>query len=435
MAATVDWEVEVERWFRPFLARFETAAQRRWAPVYAKGLLLPGERKSVQPMATRVAPGDFEQLHHFVATSPWAVEPLEEELAHQADRLVGGPDAVLVVDDTALLKKGRMSVGVAHQYAGCVGKNASCQVMVSLTLARAEVPVPVALRLFLPDAWLGDERRLARAAVPAARRADDAPQTKSEIALAEIDRLMAAGVRFGAVVGDAGYGGTDFRHGLSERALLWALGIAKTNVVYPAGIELVEPPPPTQTGRPRKHLVIPAAPPIAAEDILADAKWQQIAWRHGTKGPLRAEFAAMRVRPADGAQTRDAAGKMTQLPGDELWLVGERRPSGERKYYLSNCPAATPLETLAALIKSRWVCEQSHQQMKEELGLDHFEGRKWHGLHHHALMTMISFAFLQHLRLLEAGSGREKKRRHPTRGGSTAASDATGDTPPPHRSA
>jgi SRSO17 transposase len=348
---------------------------------------------------------------------------------------VGGPEAVLVVDDTALLKKGRMSVGVAHQYAGCVGKRANCQVMVSLTLARAEVPVPAALRLFLPDDWRGDETRLARAAVPASRLADDAPRTKPEIALAEIDRLLAAGVRFGAVLGDAGYGGADFRHGLSARALLWALGIERTSLVYPAGINLVERPPPRPTGRPRKHGAVPAEPPVAAEDLLAGATWRRIPWRRGTKGPLQAKFAAARVRPADGPEIRDSAGKRTHLPGDELWLVGEWRASGERKYYLSNVPAETPLKTLAALIKSRWVCEQAHQQMKEELGLDHFEGRKWHGLHHHALMTMISFAFLQHLRLLEARAGREKNRQHPTRGRSTAAPDATGDPPPSHRPA
>jgi SRSO17 transposase len=431
MCAAKDWASALERWFEPFLTRFETAAARHWAPVYAKGLLLPGERKSVQPMAERVAPGDFEQLHHFVATSPWAVGPLEEELARHADRLVGGPDAVLVVDDTALLKKGRMSVGVAQQYAGCVGKNANCQVMVSLTLARREVPVPIALRLFLPDAWFDDEARLARAAVPAERTAEGAPRTKSEIALAEIDRLRKAGVRFGTVLGDAGYGSAEFRGGLSARTLLWALGIAKTNVVYPADVGMVERGP-TPRGRPRKP--VPAQAAIAVETMLGAAEWRRIGWRRGTKGELRADFAAARVRPADGAHVRDGE-KVLPLPGDEMWLVGERRASGERKYYLSNLPADAALETLAALVKSRWVCEQAHQQMKEELGLDHFEGRKWHGLHHHALMTMISFAFLQHLRLLEADGGGEKKRRRATRGGSAAAADATGSAPAPHRPA
>ena len=161
--------------------------------------------------------------------------------------------------------------------------------------------------------------------------------------------------------------------------------------------------PTASRGRPRRHPV-PSEAPGAAEAMLARAKWHRISWRQGTKGPLAAEFAAVRVRPAEGAQLRNGR----HLPGDEVWLVGEHRASGEHKYYLSNLPAETPLEELAATIKARWVCEQAHQQMKEELGLDHFEGRSWTGLHRHALMTMIAFAFLQHLRL---GARGKKQRR------------------------
>ena len=142
------WEEELERWLEPFLDRLRRQAQRGWAPFYLRGLILPGERKSVEPMAARVAPGDTQQLHHFVSTSPWATAPLKEELVRAADRLVGGPDAVLVVDDTALVKQGRHSVGVKRQYCGQLGKKANCQALVSLTLARAEVPVCVGLQLF-----------------------------------------------------------------------------------------------------------------------------------------------------------------------------------------------------------------------------------------------------------------------------------------------
>jgi SRSO17 transposase len=148
--------------------------------------------------------------------------------------------------------------------------------------------------------------------------------------------------------------------------------------------------------------------------MLAGVAWRRISWRRGIKGPLAAEFAALRVRPAEGAQLRNG----WHLPGEEVWLVGERRATGERKYYLANLPAETPLEELAATIKARWVCEQAHQQLKEELGLDHFEGRSWTGLHRHALMTMIAFVFLQHLRL----AGRGKKRRRIT--GAAAPADA-----------
>src|SRR5204863_1474426 len=188
------------------------------------------------------------------------------------------------------------------------------------------------------------------------------------------------------------------------RHLAWAVGILKTRDVYPDAVELLWP---VAVGGRLRQLPMPRAAPVAAEAMLAGAAWRRISWRLGTKGPFAAEFAALRVRPAEGAQLRNG----WHLPGDEVWLVGEHRASGERKYYLSNLPAETPLEELAATIKARWVCEQAHQQMKEELGLDHFEGRSWTGLHRHALMTMIAYAFLQSRRLTAAG--RKKKSRGP----------------------
>src|SRR4051812_38015814 len=215
-SAAEGWEDELERWLKPFLVRLGRKEQRRWAPFYLKGLILPGERKSVEPMAARVAPGDLQQLHHFVSTSPWATAPLEEELVKAADRLVGGPDAVLVVDDTALVKQGRHSVGVKRQYCGQLGKRANCQSLVSLTLARAEVPVGVGLRLFLPEDWCADAARRTVAGVPEAV----AYRPKWRIALDEIDRVLAAGARFGAVLADAEYGkAARVRAGLSERGL------------------------------------------------------------------------------------------------------------------------------------------------------------------------------------------------------------------------
>jgi SRSO17 transposase len=192
---------ELEVWSEPFLAALEHPARRHWAPYYLRGLLLPGERKSVQPMAMRLGLAAHDQLHNFVASPSWDGAPLEAVLAAKADALVGGADAVLVVDDTALPKKGSASVGVAHQYAGALGKNANCQTLVSLTLARHEVPVPVALRLLLPRDWVADPARLERAGVPQAHRA---PRAKGEVALAEIDRWSALGLRFGCVLADAG---------------------------------------------------------------------------------------------------------------------------------------------------------------------------------------------------------------------------------------
>src|SRR5437870_3528585 len=399
---TLDWEAELRGWLEPFLERLGHKARRRMCPLYVSGLIGPGDRKSVQPMAERLAPNDYDQLHHFIAGGVWDLAPLERELLIQADRLVGGSDAVLVIDDTAVPKKGKHSVGVAAQYASALGKNANCQTLVSLTLARGEVPMMVALRLFLPETWTSDPARLKRTGVPIAYRV---ARTKPEMALAEIDRVIAAGVRFGCVLADAGYGmSAPFRQGLTARKLAWAVGIPRRLKVYPADVRMIWPV--AGRGRPRKRHV-PNTLSMAAEDMLADATWQNISWRTGTKGKLRARFAALRVRIADGPPPRIRDKGAQPPPGEEAWLIGEHRLSGEKKYYLANLPAKMDLRTLAATIKARWICEQAHQQLKEELGLDHFEGRSWQGLHRHALMTMIAYAFLQYRRLKTAR--REKK--------------------------
>jgi SRSO17 transposase len=342
--------------------------------------------------------------------------------------MVGGPDAYLVVDDTALPKKGSHSVGVAPQYASVLGKNANCQTLVSVTLARDEVPVPVSLRLFLPESWSGDPARLVRAGVP-----DDSRgfRTKPEIALAEIDRLIEAGLRFGGVLADAGYGlSAPFRQGLSARGLVWAVGIPRHQKVYPVDVVLTFPI--AGHGRPRMRHV-PDQRSQAAETMLARAVWRRISWRRGTKGQLAARFAALRARVADGPPQRIGDIGAQHMPGEEVWLVGEHRTSGERKYYLANLPPAAGLRRLAATIKARWVCEQAHQQMKEELGLDHFEGRSWTGLHRHALMTMIAYAFLQHRRLSSAERGKKARRTAASAEPASHSSHHPRRAPQPHR--
>lgn len=337
-------------------------------------------------MAASLGLSGHDQLQHFIASPVWDDGPLWRVLAEQADRLVGGPEAALVIDDTALPKKGTLSVGVARQYCGQLGKRANCQALVSLTLAGREVPAPVGLRLFLPEDWTRDPARCAAAGVP---EDEVVARTKGEIALAELDRVIDAGVRFGVVLADAGYGASAaFRHGLSERGLTWAVGIPRNQKVYGADVQMVPP-----TGRKRRP--VPNQEPREAEAVLADLPWRRVTWRHGTKGPLAARFAATRIRVGDGGTWANNR----HLPGDEVWLVGEWRSSGERKYHLSNLPLRTSLRALAAAIKARWVCEQGHQQLKQELGLGHFEGRSWTGLHRHALMTCMAFAYLQHLRL------------------------------------
>jgi SRSO17 transposase len=240
MATAEDWQNELQRWLGPFLSHLGHKARRRMCPLYVAGLIGPGERKSVQPMASRTPAADYDQLHHFVGAGIWDEAPLERELIVQADRLVGGADAVLVIDDTALPKKGKHSVGVAPQYATVLGKQANCQTLVSLTLARREVPVPLALRLYLPEVWTEDPARLAKAGVPEPVQRH---RSKSAIALAELDRVLGAEVRFGVVLADAAYGSSSgFRHALSERGLTWAVGIPRTQKVYSLEVNAARPP-------------------------------------------------------------------------------------------------------------------------------------------------------------------------------------------------
>jgi SRSO17 transposase len=411
----LDWTEELDRWLEPFIEALGHRTRGRMCPAYIAGLIGPGDRKSVQPLAARGNGVSYDQLHHFIGSGVWDAAPLEAALLVEADKLVGGEDAWLIIDDTALPKKGRHSVGVAPQYASALGKTANCQSLVSVTLASCEVPVMVGLRLFLPETWTDDPERMARARVPKDRQT---ALTKPEIAIEEIDRVIASGARFGCVLADAGYGSSgSFRQALSERGLLWAVGLSRRQNVYPADVALTFPV--AKAGKRRKYHV-PDRPPVSAEAMLAKEKWKKISWRRGTKGRLTCLFAACRVRVADGHKHRMLDNRVQCMPGDEVWLVGERRSTGEQKYYVSNLPADTTLKMLVAAIKARWVCEQAHQQLKEELGLDHFEGRSWTGLHRHALMTMIAYAFLQSRRLKAAG--RKKKSR-----GTAAATEHAGN--------
>ena len=270
------WKSDLEGWLSPFLDALRHKVRARMCPAYVAGLIGAGDRKSVQPMAARDGGVGYDQLHHFIASGVWDAAPLEKVLLAEADRMVGGAGAWLIIDDTALPKKGECSVGVAPQYASALGKNANCQTLVSLTLASGEVPVTVGLRLFLPESWTSDPARLARAGVPDGHRGY---RTKPEIALAEIDRARTAGLRFGCVLADAGYGlSAPFRQALSERGLTWAVGIGARQKVYPVDVALVFPV--SGRGRPRKNHV-PDAKSVSAEKTLA-------AWHQGAaEGPLR----------------------------------------------------------------------------------------------------------------------------------------------------
>ncbi len=388
------WESRFDRFLEPFLAAWRFKTRKKWAPLYLRGLLLPGERKSIEPLAGRVAPGHEQELRHFVSESDWDDAAVEAVLWEKVDAMVGGDESFLIIDDTALPKKGADSVGVAHQYCGALGKQANCQSLVSFTLAKDDVPMPLSLPLYLPESWAADGERRIKVGVPE----HVVFREKWRIALDEVKRLMKAGVRFRTVLADAGYGICgELRNELTSLGLLWAVGVLPNQRAYPSHATK-RMPRPRRGGKPRKHAVATHVDRKAVDiiDALGASAFRTVKWRQGTKGPLRARFAACRVRLTDGEKAAHGKG----LPGDEVWLVCEQR-SDERRYYVTNHPADASLRDLAFAIKARWSCEQVHQQLKEELGLDHFEGRSWRGLHHHALLTMVAFAFLQKERLNE----------------------------------
>jgi len=372
-------------------------ADRR-APLraYTTGLLLPGERKSVEPMAARVDPGRVgaahQSLHHFVAKAAWDDASLLKAVRDHVlpAMLERGPIRAWLVDDTGLPKKGKLSVGVARQYCGQLGKRDDCQVAVTLSVATEHASLPIAYRLYLPEAWAGDPARRAAAGVPD----EVAFATKPAIALGQVERALADGVPPGVVVTDAGYGNdTDFRDGVTAAGLPYVAGIQGTTGLWPPGAGPLPAAPRGGKGRPPKRLRRdPEHRPLAAEELAAglpgDA-WKAVTWREGTAGPLASRFAAVRVRPAhDDFRLSE--------PRAEEWFLAEW-PEGEKeptKYWLSTLPEATSLEDLVATAKLRWRIERDFEELKQELGLGHFEGRGWRGFHHHASLCVAAYGFL-----------------------------------------
>jgi len=363
---------------------------------YTTGLLLPGERKSVEPMAARVDPARVgaahQSLHHFVAKAAWDDDALLAAVRAYAlpAMLERGPVRAWLVDDTGLPKKGKLSVGVARQYCGQLGKRENCQVAVTLSVATEAASLPVAYRLYLPEAWAADPARRAMAGVPE----EVGFRTKPAIALDQIGRALADGVPPGVVVTDAGYGNdTDFRDGVTGLGLAYVAGILGTTSLWPPGAGPLPAAPRSGRGRPPKRLRRDTQhQPLAAERLAAglpaDA-WRTVTWREGTAGPLASRFAAVRVRPAhDDFRLSE--------PRAEEWLLAEW-PEGEKeptKYWLSTLPATAGIEELVATAKLRWRIERDFEELKQELGLGHFEGRGWRGFHHHASLCIAAYGFL-----------------------------------------
>jgi len=363
---------------------------------YVTGLCLPGERKSVEPMAARVDPrhvrARHQSMHHFVADAPWdaaAVLRVAREWVLAPMARHGGVGA-WIVDDTAFPKKGQHSVGVARQYCGVLGKQDNCQVAVSVSVANDAVSLPVAYQLYLPESWARDRRRRRAVGVPAAVSF----QPKWQMALGQIQTLQAEGLPQAPVVADAGYGDTTaFRDALTTAGLPYVVGVKGDTTAWPPG-KAPWPPkrwkgrgrPPTRVRRTARHI------PQSFKQLagaLPTTAWRTVTWREGTRGAMRSRFARLRVRPAHRDEQRAE-------PRAEEWLLIEW-PRGEdapTKYWLSTLPAMTPGADLVRLAKLRWRIERDYQELKDELGLDHFEGRGWRGFHHHGALCIAAYAFL-----------------------------------------
>jgi len=401
MSATSETSGARQQRLTDYLDRLSEAAGHadRAVPLrlYCTGLLLPGERKSVEPMAARLAPDNVrrmhQSLHHVVADAPWSDESLLGCVrAYVLPAMTKtGPIVAWIVDDTGLPKKGTHSVGVARQYCGQTGKQDNCQVAVSLSAATWKASLPIAYRLYLPEAWSNDSQRRQQARIPK----EVLFETKLEIALGQIRQAMADGIPQGTVLADPAYGNdTGFRQAVAGLELSYVLGIQSTTTVWPPGTQPL-PPVPWKGGRgrpanrlrrDREHA------PVSAKQLalgLPAKVWKDVTWREGTRRPLRSRLAAVRIRPAH----RDH--KRTE-PHAEEWLLIEW-PRGEtepRKYWLSNLAENIRLRDLVALAKQRWIIERDYEELKQELGLGHFEGRGWRGFHHHATLSIAAYGFL-----------------------------------------
>ncbi len=363
---------------------------------YCTGLLLDGERKSVEPMAARLAPDRVqsmhESLHHFVAQSPWS----DADLLGQVRNYVlpamqkTGPVRAWIVDETSFVKKGTHSAGVARQYCGRLGKKENCQVAVSLSVATASGSLPIDWRLYLTEEWASNEERRKQVGVPTEVQF----QTKPQIALAQIQQAVEDGVSRGVVLADEVYGSNrEFREGVAELKLEYSLAVRSTTTVWAMDRQPLPPRPwkgkgkrATRMRRDQEHQPI-TVKQLAQE--LPEQNWREVSWREGSKETLRSRFAALRVRPAYGDDRKGSLQPQQWLLME--WPNGAAEPSG---YWLARLPEKVSLKRLVGISKHRWVIERDYEELKQELGLGHYEGRNWRGFHHHGILCIAAYGFL-----------------------------------------
>ena len=380
------WLDRLSTWLEPFEECFGHVAQRGAFKRYLLGLLSDSRRKSMSAMLARIsAPGSYEAFQHFITESPWTAEQVWRRLrATIPDR-----EGVLILDGTSFPKQGTHSVGVARQYCGSLGKIANCQVAVTTALWTGARAWMLGASLYLPEAWLTPEARQ-RARIPATVRF----QEKWRLALTLLRQARTSGITVTAVLGDAEFGdNATLRRTLHRAKLPYALGVSSTLTVFPGTPALTAPPPRVGKGRPRtRRLLAPGVESVAVSAYAAaqPAKtWRLVTWRNGANRPWRARFFAHRVTPAHDWRERRLA--------PEVWLLCERDlgSTPRTKYYLVDLPATTSLKGVVRLTHQRWAIEQQYQELKDELGLDHFEGRSLPGWQRHVVLTALAYAWLQ----------------------------------------
>ncbi len=389
-----------QRRFAAYIEGLANAAghEDRHAPLknYCKGLLLPGARKSIEPMAALLDSENVQamrqSLHHLVAKAPWSDEVMLKQVRIQVLPAMQkqGPVVAWIVDDTGFPKKGKHSVGVTRQYCGQVGKQENCRVAVSLSVSTWSSSLPIAYRLYLPKEWAEDAERREKTEVPE----EVAFQTKPAIALDQIRAAVAAKVDRGVVLADAAYGiNTEFREGLTELDLQYVVGVQSSMTVWEPGKQPLPAKPRGKMGRPPQLLQRATDhQPVSVKQLamsLPSTAFKEITWREAGERKLRSRFAAVRIRAAHRDYEKAE-------PHQEEWLLiewprGEKEPT---KYWLSTLPPITKLKALIKMAKHRWIIERDYEELKQELGLGHFEGRNWRGFHHHATLCIAAYGFL-----------------------------------------
>lgn len=358
--------------------------------LYLTGLLLDGDRKSMEPIAARLVDdaseiqGMRQRLQQCVVVSTWAESELFRRIARKVHAELPDVEA-LVVDDTGFPKKGQHSVGVARQYSGTLGRIENCQVATSLHLAGESGSACIGMRLYLPEAWANDPKRRKKAGVPT----DVEFRAKWQLALQLVDDALTAGVTTRIVLADAGYGDTgEFRSGLRERGLHYALGVHHPTHVWPPLTTFAVPAKSATKGPPNRVPRATSGTPVSIGELAKQLTYRTVTWREGTRGKQASRFAAARIRTAHRHTWAP--------PGPEEWLLCEwpTTENAPTKHYLVSLPATASLRELVRLAKLRWRVERDYQDLKGEVGLDHFEGRSWNGFHHHAALCAAAHAFL-----------------------------------------